>query len=361
MLLQRVTRPLLSLCSLSISSVSSSRIISSSRYFSTMSSKPKVFLSAVIPQEALDLLKKECDVTEWGKDNELATKEEFINLARGKQGVICVLDNKLDKQTIQEIGDSLKAIGTISVGFDHIDLHECAARGIAVGNTPGVLTETTAELAVALLLAASRRIPEGIDAVKNGEWKHWRPLWLCGRDIYGSTVGIVGMGRIGLATARRLKAFGCDIIYSGSSAKPEAEALGYKYVDFDTLLKNSDFVSIHCPLTPKTKHLFNKETFAKMKSSAIVVNTSRGPVVDQDALYDALKNGKLFAAGLDVTTPEPLPPTHPLVSLPNCVIIPHIGSATLATRGVMAMMTVKNLLAALNNSPMPHPVKLPSV
>jgi len=319
-----------------------------------------VFVSAVIPQEALSLLKQECEVSEWGNDLKLITPQELINQAKGKDGVVCILDDKIDKNVIDSIGPSLKAIATMSVGFDHIDLKECAARGIAVGNTPGVLTETTAELAVSLLLAAARRIPEGINAVKNGEWKHWRPTWLCGTDIFGSTVGIVGMGRIGLATAKRLKAFGCEIIYSGTTPKPEADQLGAKFVDFDTLLKSSDFISVHCPLTPKTKNLFNDETFSKMKPSAIFVNTSRGPVVDQEALYKALKEGKIRAAGLDVTTPEPLPPSNPLLSLQNCVIVPHIGSATSKTRDIMAKMTVKNVIAGVKGQTMPYPVKLPS-
>jgi len=291
-----------------------------------------------------------------GTDDILCSKEELIRQVKGKDALFCILDDRIDKDVIAAGAPSLKAIATMSVGYDHIDIKECEKRNILVGNTPGILTETTAELALALLMAASRRISEGVQAVKEGTWKHWRPMWLCGTDIFGSTVGIVGMGRIGSAFARRLKGFGCQIIYSGSQPKAYADELKAEFVDFQTLLKRSDFISVHCPLTDFTRGLFNEQAFNQMKSGAIFVNTSRGAVVDQNALYNALKSGRLAAAALDVTTPEPLPPSHPLLSLPNCIVTPHIGSATNATRDEMAVMTARNVIAGVHGRPMPYPV-----
>ena len=220
-----------------------------------------------------------------------------------------------------------------------------------------MLTETTAELAVALLLATARRLPEGTHAVESGTWPIWRPMWMTGRDIHGSTVGIVGLGRIGAAFARMLGGFGCRILYTGPNEKPEAaQAVNATFAPMDALLQESDFVAVHCPLNEQTRALFSTEAFGKMKATAVLINTSRGGVVDQDALYQALVQGEIAAAGLDVTDPEPLPADHPLVSLENCVILPHIGSATVATRTKMAVMTTENLLAGVEGRPLPNQV-----
>jgi len=249
----------------------------------------------------------------------------------------------------------------MSVGYDHIDVKECAKRNIIVANTPGVLTETTADLALALILAVTRRIPEAIASAKEGKWGSWAPLYMCGQDLHHSTVGIVGLGRIGAATAKRLLGFGCKILYTGSKPKPEVEkTLGsqVEYVEMDKLLHESDIVSVHCPLSEKTKNLFCKDTFAKMKKSAIFINTSRGGLVNQDDLYEALKEGVISAAGLDVTTPEPLPTAHKLFTLPNCVVLPHIGSATLGTRTEMAMMAARNLVAGVTGKEVPFKVQV---
>ncbi len=220
-----------------------------------------------------------------------------------------------------------------------------------------MLTDTTADLTLALILATARRLPESIDAVKSGEWSTWKPEWMTGRDLYGSTVGIVGLGRIGAAVARRLTGFDCRLLYSGSTPKPDvAGPLHAEFVDLDTLLAESDFVSLHCPLNTATQNLVNAAFLHKMKATAILVNTTRGGVVDQAALYAALVSGEIAAAGLDVTTPEPLPTDHPLLTLPNCVILPHIGSASIATRTKMAQMATANLLAGLQGQPLPNPV-----
>ena len=254
-------------------------------------------------------------------------------------------------------GPQLRVVSTMSVGYDHIDVAACRAQGVAIGHTPGVLTETTAELAVALLLATARRLPEAWQAVKTGAWGAWHPVWMTGVDLFGSTVGVVGLGRIGAAVAQRLAGFGCRLLYTGTVPKPAvADPLGAHFVDFATLLAESDFVTIHAPLHAATQHLFNAAAFAQMKRSAILINTSRGGVVDQEALYTALTTGQIAAAGLDVTTPEPLPPDHPLLTLPNCVVLPHIGSASVATRTRMAVMAADNLVAGVTGQPLPNPV-----
>ena len=281
----------------------------------------------------------------------------LLEQVRGVDGVYCLLTERIDGELLDAAGPQLKVVSTMSVGYDHVDLPALRARGVALGNTPGVLTETTADLALALLLAAARRLPEAWSAAKDGTWGPWQPEWMTGRDVHGSTVGIVGLGRIGAAVARRLLGFGCRIVYSGPRPRPElAEPLGAAYLSFEQLLAESDFVSIHCPLNDATRHLFGAAAFAAMKPTAILINTSRGPVVDQEALYQALKRGQIAAAGLDVTTPEPLPVDHPLFSLPNCVVLPHIGSASIATRLQMALMAAENLIAGVEGKPLPNGV-----
>jgi lactate dehydrogenase-like 2-hydroxyacid dehydrogenase len=282
----------------------------------------------------------------------------LLEWAQGVDGIFCLLTERVDAELLDAAGPQLKVVSTMSVGYDHVDVPALAARGVRLGNTPGVLTETTADLALALLLAAARRLPEAWLAVKDGSWGPWQPLWMTGRDLHGSTVGIVGLGRIGAAVGRRLLGFGCRLLYSGPRPHPElAEPLAATHVPFAQLLAESDFVTIHCPLNERTRGLFNAAAFARMKADAVLVNTSRGPVVDQDALYTALTSGEIAAAGLDVTTPEPLPPDQPLLTLPNCIILPHIGSATTATREQMALMAADNLLAGVRGQPLTNEVK----
>ncbi len=318
--------------------------------------KPNVVVTRRLPQEAIQPIQDQCELRYWDQDDPIP-RETLLDRVRGVDGIYCLLTERIDAELLDAAGDSLKVVSTMSVGYDHVDVNACTERGVRLGNTPGVLTETTAELAFALMLATARRIPEGVHAVKAGEWRTWKPMWLTGQDVHGSTVGIVGLGRIGATFARMLQGFECRILYSGPRPKPDvAGPLHAEFASFDDLLAQSDFVVAHCPLTPETRHVFNAAAFARMKPSAIFINTTRGGVVDQDALYHALANGQIRAAGLDVTDPEPLPADHPLLTLDNCVILPHIGSATVATRTKMAIMATQNLLAGVKGTTLPNPV-----
>jgi lactate dehydrogenase-like 2-hydroxyacid dehydrogenase len=309
-----------------------------------------------IPQAAIERVRSGCEVRQWERDEPIP-RDVLLEWARGVDGIYCLLTERVDAALLDAAGPQLKVVSTMSVGYDHVDLAALRARGVVLGNTPGVLTETTADLTLALLLAAARRLPEAWSAAKDGTWGPWQPEWMTGRDVHGSTVGIVGLGRIGAAVARRLLGFGCRILYSGPRPHPElADPLGAAYVSFEQLLAESDFVSIHCPLNDATRHLFRAVTFKAMKRTAVLINTSRGPVVDQEALYLALASGQIAAAGLDVTTPEPLPLDHPLFTLANCVVLPHIGSASIATRLQMALMAAENLLAGVEGRALPNGV-----
>jgi lactate dehydrogenase-like 2-hydroxyacid dehydrogenase len=281
-----------------------------------------------------------------------------LEWVQGVDGLYCLLTERIDDELLDAAGPNLKVVSTMSVGYDHVDVAACRRRGIAVGNTPGVLTETTADLALTLMLATARRLSEAIDAVRNGEWSTWKPEWMAGYDLHGSTVGIIGLGRIGAAVARRLRGFDCRILYYDPFPNEQlATSLNAAYVDLDTLLRESDFVTLHCQLTPETRNLMNQDAFAKMKPTAILVNTSRGGTVDHEALYNALASGQIAAAGLDVTIPEPLPASHKLLSLRNCVVLPHIASASYATRSAMAVLAADNLIAGVQGKPLLTPVE----
>ena len=258
--------------------------------------------------------------------------------------LLCMLTDPVDAELL-DAAPRLRAIANYAVGSDNIDLEAARARGIPVGVTPGVLTDATADIAFALILAIARRLPEGEAAVRAGEWLTWEPDWLLGRDVHGSTLGIVGRGRIGSAVERRAEGFGMNVLHhSRSSGIPLAD-----------LLAQADFVSLHTPLTPETRHLIDAGALERMRPTAYLVNTARGGIVDQDALAAALHDGTIAGAALDVTDPEPLPPDHPLLQTPNLLVLPHLGSATHDTRGAMADLAVDNLLAALDGRPMPHP------
>ncbi|MEM7530878.1 MAG: D-glycerate dehydrogenase [Chloroflexota bacterium] len=319
---------------------------------------PMVLITRKIPKAALERVQEACQIRYWDSEDPIP-RETLLEYIAGVDGLYCMLTEKVDAELLDAAGPQLKVVSTMSVGYDHVDTAACAARSIPLGNTPGVLTDTTADLALGLLLTTARRLQESADAVKNGEWTTWKPEWMTGPDVYGSTVGIVGLGRIGATFAKRLTSFDCRLIYSGPRPKPEvAEPLGATYVAFDELLAQSDFVAIHCPLNDATKNLFNAEAFGKMKPTAMLINTSRGGTVDQEALYDALVNGEIAGAGLDVTTPEPLPTDHPLLTLKNCVILPHIGSASIATRTNMALIAAENVIAGSLGQPLPHGVDI---
>jgi glyoxylate reductase len=264
------------------------------------------------------------------------------------------LTDKIDGEIMDAAGAGLKVISNHAVGFDNIDVQAATARRIPVGNTPEVLTDATADFAFALMMAAGRRIVEAARYVQEGKWKTWGPMLLLGTEMKGATLGLVGFGRIGKAVARRALGFDMRVIYyDPGEAKPDADLKATR-VDFETLLAESDFISLHTPLTPDTRHMIDAQAFSKMKPSAVLVNTARGPVVDMEALYEALKSKRIFAAGLDVTEPEPLPPDHPLLDLDNALIVPHIASASTTARENMAWLAARNLIAGLKGEPLPN-------
>lgn len=318
-----------------------------------METKPLVYITRRIPEEGLALVRDACRVRLW--EGELPPpKDVLLREVPACDGLLCLLTDPIDAEVIAA-GARLRVISQMAVGVDNIDLRAATARGIPVGHTPGVLTEATADFTFALLLAAARRIPEGMDYVRAGKWRTWEPMGLLGMDVWQATLGIVGMGRIGTAVARRARGFAMHILYYDPTRRLELEEeLGVEYAELEDLLARSDFVTLHCPLTPETWHLINEETLRRMKPTAILINAARGPVVDTGALVRALSEGWIRAAALDVTDPEPLPPDHPLLSLPNCIVVPHIASATVSTRNRMARMAAENLLAGLRGERLPY-------
>jgi glyoxylate reductase len=320
-------------------------------------SKPRVFVSRVIPEEGLARVRDATDATIW-EDDLPPPRDELLRAVEGCDGILTLLTDRVDDELLDRAGAQLKVVSNFAVGFDNVDVGACTRRGIPVGNTPGVLTETTADLAWALLMAAARRLVEGDRYVREGRWKTWGPMLLMGPDVHGATLGIVGFGRIGQAMARRARGFGMRIVYHDLQRVPkqvEAE-FDATFMTLEGLLHEADFVSLHTLLSPETTGLLNAERLGWMKPTAVLVNTSRGPVVDSMALVDALKRGTIAAAALDVTDPEPLPADHPLVGLDNCLVVPHIASASRATRGKMASMAAANLLAGLRGERLPTPV-----
>jgi len=316
-------------------------------------SKPKVFVTRTIPDKGLDLVKDFGDVDLWTGDLP-PSRGELLKHVQGVDGLLCLLTDVIDGEVMDTAGKQLKVISNFAVGFDNIDVNAATARKIPVGNTPDALTDATADFAFTLMMSASRRILEADRYVRDGKWQTWEPMQLLGQEMKNSTLGLVGFGRIGKAMARRAVGFDMRVIYydpSETRSDPDVKAVG---VDLETLLEESDFISLHTPLTPATRHLINAETLAKMKPNAILVNTARGPVVDLEALYEALKSKRIFAAGLDVTEPEPLPADHPLLTLDNIIIAPHVASATVAARDKMAWMAAKNLIAGLKGDHLPN-------
>jgi glyoxylate reductase len=319
--------------------------------------RPKVFVARIIPDEGLRPIQDATDATIWQKELPPG-RGVLLKSIKGCDGVLTLLTDRVDDEFLDRAGPELRVVSNFAVGFDNIDVPACTARGIPVGNTPGVLTETTADLAWALLMAAARRLPEGDRYVRAGKWKTWGPMLLMGPDVHGATLGVVGLGRIGQAVARRAHGFGMTILYHDlARANPAVEAeLGATFLPLEDLLPKADFVSLHVNLSPQTQGLINAERLRWMKPTAILVNTSRGPVVDSMALVDALRGGIIAGAALDVTDPEPLPADHPLVGLDNCLVVPHIASASRATRGRMASMAAANLLAGVRGERLPTPV-----
>ncbi|HET6572968.1 MAG TPA: D-glycerate dehydrogenase [Fimbriiglobus sp.] len=316
--------------------------------------RPKVFVARRIPDAGLEPIREQCDAEVW-PDRLPPSADVLREKVRDCDGLVSLLTDRVDAALLSA-APRLKVVSNFAVGFNNVDVAACTARGVAVGNTPGVLTDATADTAVTLLLAAARRLGESAADAKAGRWLTWEPMGWLGQDLAGRTLGIVGMGRIGFAAAKRLHGgWGMKVLYTDQVAVSKAEAeLGARRVDLDELLAASDFVSVHTDLNPTTQGMFNRERFARMKPTAVFVNTARGPLVDQPALADALRRGVIFAAGLDVTEPEPLPPGHELFALPNCVIAPHIASATVGTRDAMATICADNLLAGLSGTKLPH-------
>ncbi len=319
--------------------------------------KPRVFVSRVIPEEGLARVREATDATIWEGDLP-PPRDQLLAAVEGCDGILTLLTDRVDDELLDRAGPQLKVVSNFAVGFDNIDVPACTRRKLPVGNTPGVLTETTADLAWALLMAAARRLVEGDRYVRDGKWKTWGPMLLMGPDVNGATIGIVGFGRIGQAVARRAKGFGMRIVYHDLQRVPKSLEAEFDatYMTLEGLLAESDFVSLHTVLSPETKGLINAERLGWMKPTAVLVNTSRGPVVDSMALVDALRDGTIAAAALDVTDPEPLPADHPLVGLDNCLVVPHIASASRATRGKMASMAAANLLAGIRGDRLPTPV-----
>jgi glyoxylate reductase len=315
--------------------------------------KPKVYVNRLIPEEALKKLAQSCDCRIW--EGELAVpRDVLLKEVPEIDALLSLLTDKIDAP-IMDAAPKLRVISNMAVGFDNIDVREATKRKIVVCNTPGVLTETTADFAFALLLAAARRVAEGERNVKEGKWKTWGPMIMLGHDVHHATLGIVGLGRIGAEVAKRAKGFDMKILYHDSVRRPELEkALGVEFRDLRSLLGESDFVTVHTPLLPETYHLIGEEQFKIMKKTAIVVNTARGPIVDPKALYRALRDHQIAYAALDVTEPEPIPLNDPLLTLSNILIVPHIASASVATRTKMALMAVDNLLAALKGERPQH-------
>jgi len=316
--------------------------------------RPKVFVTRRIPDEGLNRIAAACDVDLW-PDRLPPPADTLLARVKGCDGLVSLLTDRVDGPLL-DAAPRLRVVSNYAVGFNNVDVPACTARGVCVGNTPGVLTDATADTAVMLLLAAARRLGEATTDAKEGRWLTWEPLGWLGQDLVGRTLGVVGMGRIGFAVAKRLHhGWGMKVLYTEQVPRPEADKeFGARRVDLDELLRESDFVSAHVDLNPSTKGMFGAEQFRKMKRTAVFINTARGPLVDQAALAEALRSGTIFAAGLDVTEPEPLPRGHELLGLPNCVIAPHVASATVDTRNAMARICAENLLAGVRGEPLPH-------
>jgi glyoxylate reductase len=316
--------------------------------------KLRVFVTRMISERGLLLLRKNFEVEVW-QEYGPPPKQVLLEKARDADALVTMLSDKMDAE-ILAAAPKLKIIAQLAVGYDNIDLQEATKRGVAVTNTPEVLTETTADFAWALLMAAARRVVEADRYVRGGLWKvAWHPSMFAGRDIYGATIGIVGAGRIGQAMAKRARGFNMRILYSSHTAKPEIEKeTDAKHVEMEELLREADFVTLHVPLTSETRHLINAERLKLMKSTAYLISNSRGPVVDEKALYDSLKAGNLAGAGLDVFEQEPKPQSNPLLTLENVVVAPHISSASIETRAKMSEMVAENILAYFRGEKPPN-------
>lgn len=320
---------------------------------------PKVFVTRRIPEVGPQKLRQQggWEVGQWERD-EVVPRETLLQSVRGCDAILSLLTERIDAELLEAAGPQLQVVANLAVGFDNFVVPEMSQRKVIGTNTPDVLTDTTADLAFALLMSTSRMLPQAQKYVLDDKWKTWEPLGFLGQDIHHATLGLVGLGRIGAAVARRGVGFEMKVIYYDAYRRQDLEGqFGYEYRDsVEAVLREADFVSLHTPLTEETRHLMNAERLAMMKRTAILINTSRGPVVDPKALYDALKSGTIWAAGLDVTEPEPLPVSDPLLTLDNCLVVPHIASASINTRDAMSELAADNIINVLNGRAPKTPV-----
>ncbi|NRD76292.1 D-glycerate dehydrogenase [Bacillus sp. BRMEA1] len=311
--------------------------------------KPKVYITRKIPDEIVTKIEMECEIRMWNEPEIPVPREVLEKEIADAEGLFCLITETIDRELLEK-ARRLKVISNMAVGYNNIDIKAAKEKKIIVTNTPGVLTETTADLTFALLMATARRLVESSDYLRRGDWKTWSPMQLTGQDVYGATLGIIGMGRIGTALARRANGFDMKILYHNRSRKYQIEnELNVKFAELETLLKESDFVCIMTPYSNETKGLISTRELSLMKNTAILINTARGGIVNEDDLYLALKKGTIWAAGLDVYEEEPISQDHPLLTLPNVVTIPHIGSASVKTRLKMAELAAENMMLVLKN------------
>lgn len=319
-------------------------------------SRPNVYITRIIPQEALAIIAAACDYAQWEREDIPVPREVLLRAVAEVDGVFALLSDKIDAAFL-DAAPRCKVVANMAVGYDNVDVPALAARKVLLTNTPGVLTDTTADLVWALILAASRRIVEGQKLIEAGGWVNWSPMFMVGQDVSGRTLGIVGAGRIGAAVARRAAGFDMPLLYHNRRPAPELEvATGARYRPLDDLLRHADIVVVMVPLSAETRGMFGAREFALMKPTSVFVNASRGPIVKELELAEALKQGRPWAAGLDVFEVEPIGADHPLLKLPNVTAVPHIGSASVATRTRMATLAATNLVAALTGRPVPSPV-----
>lgn len=310
--------------------------------------KPKVYVTRQIPDEVLAMIRQVCEVRVWSESDVPVPRDVLEREIADVEGLYCLLTDQVD-EALLERAPLLKIVSNMAVGYNNIDVEAATRRGIMVTNTPDVLTETTADLTFALLMATARRLPEASEYLRRGDWQTWSPMLLTGQDVFGSTLGIIGMGRIGEALVRRAKGFNMNVLYYNRTRKQEPEeAYGIRYTDMNELLCRSDFVCVLTPYSPQTHDLIGAAELRQMKQTAVLINTARGGIVNEDALYEALRDGTIWAAGLDVFEREPVVPDHPLLTLPNLVSLPHIGSASVATRIQMARLAANQLIDAIN-------------
>lgn len=318
--------------------------------------RPRVYVSRKIPDQAMAILRQVTDVTSWDRENLVVPRDVLLRAVAGVDGILSLLTDRIDAELL-DAAPRLRVVSNFAVGFDNIDVPAATKRGIVVTNTPEVLTETVADFALCLILAAARRLVEADNYARAGKWKTWEPMLLAGQDIYRATLGLVGLGRIGSAVARRAKGFEMRVLYYDVVRREDLErSLGIEFCAFEEVLRTADVISVHVPLMESTRHLIGREQFQLMKKTAVFVNTSRGPIVDQKALTEALQNRQIFAAGIDVFEQEPVPPSDPLLTLDNVVVAPHIASASVPTRIRMATLAAENLVAVLQGKTPPNPV-----